>query len=630
MKRALVLIALFVFFFSFSFVAAENVTKVGEAYSCLQDKITERTCGLLSPEERFFSLMSVRYCEAEVLADAINDECWPASGCRAKSTAQAILSLDAAGQNTDAAETWLLDQKAIPEDVNWYIQVDSNDATDCTVTYGDAPYSFSVGVDKKITAGYLGGCVDVSGNGYWLEVENNLLCYEETFGVSCDQSFLTNLLFSKSGSSTIHVLEGTQTAPADGLTEENIDSFCFSTGSSCDYEGSLWAALVLDMAGKDISAFLPYLITMEEDNSEFLPEAFLYLLTSNTDYSTRLLAKQKPSNNGEYWSESGDRLYDTAVALLPYQISDNTEKTNTKEWLLSNEIQGDNGCWEENIRNTAFLLYSIWPNYAPIGDDGGDDDNGDDGEEGNETTLDCITEGYYCRSSIACYDDLGSILDSYQCAYPNVCCSLPPTPVDEFCEDLSGIVCAYDEICEDGITEETEGLSYGETCCIGGYCDDSTRDPPPEDDDCEDAGGICRSFGCSEDEEETTLYSCSGGGSCCVTSFGPGDGDKKPKWIIWLLVILVIIVVIAIIFRDKLRRMLFGMKSRTGKGGAKPGYGRGPRPPGPPKFPAPLTGHPERMPTPTGRMTPKPGGPKLRSQKELDDVLVKLKDMHGK
>lgn len=613
--------ALFIFLFSFSFVAAENVTKVGEAYTCLGDKITDQGCDTLIPEERFFSLLSLNRCEAEVLADSVNDECWPASGCNIKSTAQAILSLNRADQDTNDAETWLLEQKAIPSDMIWYLQVDSNEAVSCEVRYDDTSYPFSIAEDKKITAGSLGYCLSVSDNDYWLEISSTsqLGCYEKEFETSCDVSFLTSLLFTKSGSATIHVLEGVQTAPADGATLEKINSFCFSTGSRCDYEGSLWSAYVLDKLGNDVSAFLPYLVSLEEDNEQYLPEAFLYMLTGNIDYSTRLLAKQLAHS---YWRESGDEFYDTALALYPFKSSSPQEKEDSKEWLLSENVQDENGCWENNLRNTAFLLTSIWPEHAPLGDDWYDDD--DDGvDDENETTLDCNDEGYYCRSSANCYGDQGSILDDYNCAYPNVCCSVPPS--QELCEDLGGTVCDYNQDCT-GNEEETQDLLYGETCCVGGICEDSgSGNGDDNENDCEDYGGACRSFGCLDDEESTSLYSCSSGDTCCVDKISGGKGGRSSA-VIWVLLILIIIAVIAIIFRDKLRRMLFGAKSRMGKGDAKPNYG-GPRRPGPPEYPAPLTGHPRRMPTPTGRVTPRPGGPKLRSQKELDEVLVKLKDM---
>ena len=629
MKRALIFITLLIFLFSFSFVAAENATKIGNAYTCLGEKITERDCSTLTSEEKFFSLLSLNRCGAEVVADSVDDECWPSSGCTIKDTAQAILSLNRADQDTAKAETWLAEQKAIPGHIVWYIQVDSNEAMGCEVTYAGDKHTFSVALDKKVTGGNLGRCLDVSSNGYWLEVSSSTqsLCYDEEYEISCNKNFLSNLLFTKSGSSTINVLDETQTAPANGATLEKINSFCFSTGARCDYEGSLWASMVLDKRGKDVSGFLPYLITMEEDNFRYLPESFLYMLTQNTDYSLRLLAKQKPSNNGLYWSESGDRFYDTALALYPFRQQAVEEKENSQEWLLTDGIQGENGCWEDNIRNTGFLLYSIWPEYAPLGDDwfNGEDGNGTGNGTGS-STLDCFDEGYFCRPSSSCYSDQGQILNDYSCAYPNVCCSVQSTPLDELCEDLDGTVCDFNEECKNGMVEDTEGLLYGETCCIGGTCEASSYTPP--ENDCEDSGGLCRSFGCNDGEEGTNLYSCESGETCCVNTFP--DEQGKSKWIIWVLVILVILIVIALVFRDKLRRILFGAKTKMGRGDARPSYGSGPRPPRPPEFPAPLVGGPRRMPTPTGRTTPRQGGPQFRSQKELDDVLVKLKDMGGR
>jgi len=627
MKRgALLFIFTFLLLISFASISAENLTQVENAYTCLKDKIEDRTCQSLSPEERFFSYLSVRHCGAEILEDSVNNECWPSNGCLVKSTAQAVLALNEADQNTEEAETWLLSQKKIPNELTWYIQADSNSQSSCTATYNSQPYPFTIEEDKKITAGSLGSCLSVSDNGYWMEISNSnqLGCYEEDFLISCDESFLTNLLFKKTGSSTINVAQGTSTAPSGGTTEEKINSFCLSTGSSCNYEQSLWATLALDLTGNDVSLYLPYLIVMKDENPQSLSESFLYAITSNTNYQVELFAKQKPSNDGKYWSESGDRFYDTAVALYPYQQQTLEEKTRSKEWLLSDGIQGESGCWQENIRNTAFLLYSIWPEYAPLGDDNNINNPPGNGTSGNETTLDCIDAGKDCRSSINCLDDFGSILSDYECAYPNVCCSVPPE--EESCSaDLGGIICDYDQECTNGIEEESQDLLYGETCCIGGTCEEETipKYDGGDSEECGDFGGTCRSFNCLDDESETGLYSCSAGGICCIEGFESGTGNQSSLWI-WILTILIIMVVIGIIFRDKLRRIFFGVKSRTGRPGSKPSYG-GPRPPRRPMRPSSFMGGPnKKRPMPSRKPTSEP---KLRSQKELDDVLSKLKKM---
>ena len=624
MKKGVLAISLFIFLISFSFVAAENLTKVGEAYSCLRDSIEDRGCDTLSSEERFFSLLALNKCEAEVLSDSVNNECWPSSSCNVKSTAQAILSLDSAGQNTDDAQTWLLNQKKIPIDMIWYLQVESTDPVSCSVDYDSSSYPFTIGENKKIDRN-AGPCLTVSNdNPYWFRVSasSQLGCYEKEFIISCSpnnegsNSFLTTLLFTKENSPTIYVTKEVNTAPAGGDTIEKVNSFCFSTRASCDYEGSLWSALVLDSQGKDVSAFMPYLVAMAEDNPQYLPESFLYSLTADIDYRIKLLLKQKASS---YWRESGDRFYDTALALLPFQNEDPVEKINSKEWLLSPNIQDENGCWEGNIRNTAFVLNSIWPSLAPRDLD---DDNG-----GNDTTLDCINSGYYCTSSLSCDSYGGNILDPYSCSGFSICCSVGPPPGDEFCSDRGGIVCSANKNCVDGIKDySVAGLGYNEVCCIAGTCEagENGRGGSGETFDCEVYEGVCRSSGCGDNEEESARYSCEFGDACCVEKLG-GDPEKAPKGLIWIFLILIILAVLGILFSDRLRRMLFRFKSR-GKSGSG---ARGPRRPRPPEYPAPLMGPPRRMPMPQ-RFSPSSGQrprPRLKSQGELDDVLKKLKDM---
>ena len=92
--------------------------------------------------------------------------------------------------------------------------------------------------------------------------------------------------------------------------------------------------------------------------------------------------------------------------------------------------------------------------------------------------------------------------------------------------------------------------------------------------------------------------------------------------------VLIILVVLGIIFRDRLRILWFRMKS-----GGKPKPGSGPRPPYAPQyFPGyqrPMMRVPERrILMPTQQPLRKPiAKVKSGAQKELDEVLKKLKEM---
>ena len=302
-------------------------------------------------------------------------------------------------------------------------------------------------------------------------------------------------------------------------------------------------------------------------------EAFLYALTAQEEYKTNLRLRQQA---GKYWEYTGDKFYDTAVALYP--ISDEPiEKTNTKNWLL--EIQASDGCWQGHIRNTAFILASIWP--KPV----------------DPTVRSCTDSGYYCGSEISCE---GNLLPDYTCPGVSVCCDTQP--VIKSCSEQDGTICTSDEKCVGGTTTTASDTSIGEECCLGGECEILTTAS-----ECENQLGRCTPF-CSSGEVEAD-YECSLiGDVCCVL------GEKKSSlWWLWVLIILIILVVIGIIFRSKLRGLF--------KRGPRP-MGPGPRPGMPPSaIRRPLQ---RRILPPQKR--PQASKP-AKKPDELGDVLSKLKQM---
>jgi len=600
-KRILGILVIFLILISFSLLQAqtnssEEQEKVNDAYQCLEDKI-EGNCDLLSSEEKIFSLLAINKCKQEVLADSSNEECWPSGNCRLKTTAQAVLALDNVGANIDEAQQWLLSQNRTPSELIWYLQIESNEQTTCEIGYTGFSSTIEIREDKKIS-GDAGQCLSLAQDDYWLEISS--LCYDQEFSISCDKDFSTNLLFRKQGSSTIYVFQRTSSAAAGGTTTEKVESFCFregQAGNPCNYEGSLWAALILDSLEEDVSSYLPYLITLAEDNEEFLPEAFLYLITADPDYSSSLLAKQKKIGDQYYWQESLDRYYDTALALFPFKHETLTEKTNSKQWLL--ETQDTNGCWLDNTRNTAFILASVWPRDF-IGGNG----NG---------LQDCVSAGYYCVNEGSCE---GQVLSDYYCLGAlTECCTLPPE--QQTCAEKGGITCSSNQICSGG---NMVSAADTDNCCInGGIC----QIPEPVISECEQQSGICRSS-CLSDEEEI-FYSCEfEGDKCCI----PKTTGKKSYIWIWILLILIVLVVIGIIFRDKLKDIWFRIKSKSRGSRLGPGHRPGPprRPPGPPHYPVrrPMR---ERRILPSLQQPTRPGRAPSKSQKELDEVLRKLKGM---
>lgn len=603
MKKEVIFSAIFLFLFIIPFMAAANETSLNDAYTCLENQIDEKTCDKLSLEENIFSVLAVKKCKTQLLDNSKDNKCWPKESCNIKTTAQALLALDKAGTSTTNIENWIISKNSSATDIEWYLQVDSEPAT-CSISYEDSSKTFLIDADKKISSGPLGNCLSLSSNSYWLKI--NPSCYGKTFEISCDQDFLTSLLFKEEDSETIHITKSTSQGSAGGIIEEQVNSYCFKDGSSCNYEANLWAVLVLNYLGYDMSDYLPYLITLSDKstNEQYLPESFLYQITNDQEYKTNLLLKQKSQ---KYWQESSDRYYDTAVALFPFQYETPEEKQNTINWLIY--IQDKNGCLSSlNIKNTAFLLASIYPRSFGSS------------TSGNVTTLDCEDSDYYCMSPISCSNSLGNEMVSYSgsCFGTNICCDQPK--VSETCLELGGEKCSSNEICSGGYEEDTASdLDYDEICCVDGSCIIPTS---TQNDICTPAGGNCRDL-CESDEKIDYNYECSDLNQWCCRK----EKKEGGYWWIWVLIILIVLTILAIIFRDKLKPIYMKIKSKFGKGKSGPNSRRG-RPIGPPRRPGmPPMGmgpRPPRRPIPP-RQALQRRGPK--SKGEIDDVLKKLKEM---
>ncbi len=582
MKREVVFIMILFSLILIPVINADETTQINNAYSCLNNLINYSTCvgTNMSFEQKTFSLLSVGKCYTEVSQANSSEECWPKNDCGIKSTAQALLSLENynTNYNTTAGEEWLFSHKIIPEGLQWFLEIESNERTSCTVYYEGNEQGSKITIEENKTISSLetDSCLTIANQDYLLEVSPS--CYNMNIDISCDQGFLTTLLFKQEGSTAIHIVDKIHESSAKGLTTEKVNSWCFSDpiSNSCDYEGSLWAAEALFYLGQDVTSFLPYLVAFSESNSKYIPESFLYYLTG--EYRSELLYSQV---RGKYWINSGDEYYDTAVALFPLQYESPLEKQDSKSWLL--DVQNEDGCWDnDNLRNTAFILASIWPRSFTYGGSSGsgvvcgdgvvngteecdgtnldgetclslgfsnssgdlgcyskrtsrecefdesecvvpsecDPDNDDcpkgyacstggqclkESTSGNyectrnsdcansneecinnicvEKSLDCEDEGYFCMSAISCD---GSLLSGYSCNTPYKCCSKKISYGT--CSSQDGKICSYDETC-DGNEINADGLSLGESCCIG-TCKDSSGNNAAL---CSANSGTCRS-----------------------------------------------------------------------------------------------------------------------------------------
>lgn len=563
-------------------------SKIDDAYNCVKEKTN--SCEGLSTHEKIFSVMSTGRCQNELINEMTNDNCWGVSSntCDVKTTSQAILALRTAGVSVSDSEDWLIQQNSTPEEIDWFLQVESKEATTCSVSYGSESGNFDIKEDKTITSG-AGSCFSLARDSYWLKVSPN--CYSEEFKISCDKSFQTNLLFKKQNSNIFHVSEDTKTASAEGETVSNVNSFCFSnSGSDCDYGSSLWSSFVL-YDSHDVSPFVPYLVTMSENNLDFLPESFLYYITANDEFKNEIFKKQKDSR---YWDFSGDKFYDTAVALIPFQYGNPVIKKNAKQWLLEPGVQGDDGCWN-NLADTGFLLSMIWPRQFSS-------------SQSSDTQIDCEDSGYYCLSELECN---GEILDSYSCGGAFVCCSEPQKQLT--CNEENGKICSSNEKCNGQEIFDVKGLNTGETCC------DGDCEPIAQITLCEENNGGCYSS-CTDNEEELEEYSesCPAGDICCITKKSDDEEGFGWFWII-LLLVLIVLVILGIIYRDKLRPYWFKIKSKFSRGDSTNNNGSGPGKRGSP-------GNIPRRQLPQQGNMPQRNNRRNMSGGDLDSTLQRLKD----
>jgi hypothetical protein len=569
-KKVCILLLLVLIFSSFAVSAAVNDTE-GRGYACLEKRVTGR-CSSLSTEEKALSLLTIGGCGRELISEASSSQCWPKSSCSIKTTAQAALALSKVGVSVTSAKDWLLSQSASFKDMNWFLQVETETNSSCQVTYSDSSYDFTVNTDKTLS-GRFGTCLSVFQN-YWLKISSS--CYTEDIKVSCSEPFITSLLYQKKNTQSgidFFIPDKTQTASAEGTTTSKVNSLCFGSKGSCNYEGSLWAAVVLSYLGEDVSPYVPYLITASESNSKYVPEAFLYMLTNN--FRTELLVKQQQN---KWWSASGDKFYDTAIALLPFQNEDLEEKDNARAWL--EEVQGADGCWQENVKDTALILYSLWPrevttmiNYSttntstnnqnnngtviPINTTNNQTNQNNQTEEPIVEKPDCSSSGFYCITRASCDSLTGTVMDNYGgCFGTNLCCN-KEKEVSTTCSDEGGELCSSGQQCLGGEDISSSDSTSLKICCIGGTCG------VPQTTVCEVNGGNCRTS--CLDTETTSAEECSATTVCCIEK-------KKSSPVVALLLIgiLIILVIIGFVFRKKLREMFLKIKFK--KPLVKPGF----------------------------------------------------------
>lgn len=586
MKKGVLLFSILIILF-LGIASAANDTVSDRGYNCLDSKINSK-CSTLTLEELSFSVLATGKCKSDLKNLSLNNECWPSSNCQIRETALALLSLKKTGDNVNKISDWLLN-KTLPSQLEWYLEVESNQAASCTINYDTSNIALTIDENRKVTMN-SDSCLSLANDNYWLRIANS--CLDKNFTVSCDKDFLSTILYKKPSSNVWYVSTDVKSATASGTTNHKINAYCLSTSSVCNYEDNLWAAFALQSLGKNINPMIPYLLAFAEDNLKYFPDSFLYYLTGYTENLDSILSLQ--SSEG-YWNINS-KFYDTALGII--FLSDSIgAKNKAKNWLSLSTVQGADGCWNSgNIRDTAFILAAAWPRTIT--------------SSSTTTTISCTSSGYYCIFSIECSDNNGLQLTNFDCSGSGVnkiCCDKPA--IVQTCSDLAGTVCPSDKVCSGAST-----TINNQECCRG-TCETGTTQT-----DCDLAGTgySCKSL-CSSNEVQDSTKSCNGGEKCCKPStVTPPTTQTKSYWWVWLLIILIILVILGIIFRNRIRLLFFKSKGEVSKS----------RPFFPPFSPAPrpmLRPMPNKYPYPAPKSQAKETKPSAKD--ELDDTLKKLREM---
>jgi hypothetical protein len=587
MKKSVLLISILVLFL-FPVIAAQlNNTQVTNGFACLNTKIGD--CSALSIGEQIFTSLADGKCTS-LIAGSSNNGCWPSNSCDIKTTAQAVLALQNSGLSTSQSLSWLTSQETKTSDINWFMQINTNSNASCTVSYSGGTPTITINPDRTLSI-TSDNCLSVSPSGDWLSISPN--CFGTPFTITCNQAFTTTNLYQRQNYPTIYVSSSSNSASSGGKVTDVVNSSCFGSGNSCNYEATLWASLALNSVGASTSSFLPYLTAEASDttNQQYLPYSFLYALTSSSDYLNTLLSEQKTVNTGgntqNYWDQSSPYgpYYDTALALLPLESQNPQEKSNAIDWLMN--TQGSDGCWD-SILDTAFVLYSLSGSTVQ-----------------HTSTIDCISAGNYCIAGVVnCQQAGGTVIQGDSCTNTlSVCCT--KNVIAPLCASQNGVFCTSGQSCSGQIESASDTIS-GKTCCVGGSC----SNPVLTQSACESSGGSCQSS-CNNNQQSLSQTCALTSEVCCITQQG-----SNTIWI-WILLILIVLVLIGILFRKKLRVLWFRIKSKFTKGGGKPQPGYQPRPPFPPRPPMSFQRRP--LPPQPPRQQQKPS--------EINDVLKKLKEI---
>lgn len=631
-KKEKIIIFLCILLFSLSIILAEdgntatssqqNLSNVERAYKCLETEIKDDCSGATTVQQLAFSILAtpktaiLNKCVEKLEAKKKSEDCFGDTSCTIKDTALAILALDHVRKNTTKYEEWLLSKRINYSEVDWIVQQDSDGETDCVLKYDNGTYQFTTKENKKLS-GNFGPCFYPTYQDYWLKIDKD--CFGKEIKVGCNKKFIISLLYKVPNSEKINVLSDTKEGAQNTEITFSIDSKCFGIGGSCNYEENAWAILALKKKGHDIKKYVPYLVSAEEMNKQYFPEAFSYLILEYDQvYGTRLIKMQ---TEGKYWEAENSvygKYYDSALALLAMGHLTQQQIEDAKRWVWYS--QESNGCWNsKNIRDSAFLLWALQRKTVeqlPT-------------TNGGTQTTKCSQgpSGAKCMKELECLGIGGSVLRNYDCSDSSisfaVCCNKSSSL--QTCYQLGGKICPSEKICSGIERDSVEGK-----CCLENCVEQTTAK-----DECTLAGGTCKTK-CSTNQKESDEKCPDSSKVCCVKKTEDG---KKPKrnflWLWILLGVLIILTIIGIVMKDKIKAALYKRKNK--ESGEKSSLGGGVLGPSKPGFP-PISEQkpivPLRKPMPVRPLigvkptTPtKPSPATLSPPPQRPSVFEKLKEM---
>jgi hypothetical protein len=535
-----------------------NLSSIDKAFSCLESRVGDNCNGATTLHEVALTILASP--KKSVIEGCYNKlktydkgNCFGTNSCNVKETALGILAYNHLRQDTANYRAWVLNQTLVSTEIQWFLQQDSIEASNCKITYDSTDYSFLVQANKKIDQD-AGFCLSLANSNYWFAL--NPACYGKEFALVCDKAFIGNLLYKQPNSPIVYVLSNTQSSVASGTINVKVKSKCFGK-ESCDYEATAWAAVALKNAGTNVDEFVPYLVASAENNKQYLPYAFLNMLVDYSEYGTKLVQMQN-LNAWEAENTVYDRYYDTALALISLTDSSATAVKNSRDWLTG-YAQETNGCWNNNnVRDTAIILWALQHRQSTFVISLG-------------VTLTTCSEGnFFCTSD--CPSE--QIKQNYAgCSAGKTCCG---TQNLKTCAQLYGEVCVSGKVCDGDSRSTADAVS----CCLG-----SCVEPQAQQNACEIKGGVCKTS-CNANQNQTSQDCNDASMVCCEKKTTLGGGTNNSSSLVWLwilLVILIILVILAIIFREKIKLWWYKMNSKFKKEdgeGATKGAPFGPSAPG--------------------------------------------------